>query len=68
METAQEVASRTDLLERTRALRTDAFDLLEALAHSSTGPGGPSSQPEATAAMQALVNVLGDIELSLLPR
>ena len=65
METAKEAASRIDLLDRTRALRTDAFDLLEALAHSSTGPGGPSSQPEVTTAMQDLVNVLGDIELSL---
>ena len=64
-ETAAEAAGRIDLLDRARCLRADAFDLLEALAHSSTRSGAGSSRPDVTAAMQALVNVLGDIELSL---
>jgi hypothetical protein len=58
-----EERSRTiDLLDRVGALRTDAFDLLDALTRRSTRTRGNSALPAATSAMQGLVNVLGDVQ------
>jgi len=53
-------ASTTDLLEQVDGLRTEAFELLGALARASTG--GSDALKWATADMQGVTNVLGSIE------
>jgi hypothetical protein len=67
---AVEAPGAIDLLDRVGAFRSEAFDLLEALTRRSTETWGNSALPEATAEMQHLVNILGDVErlLSRQPR
>jgi hypothetical protein len=64
----EENSGAVDLLDRVGAFRTQAFDLLDALTRRSTRTCGSSALPEATAEMQGLVNVLGDIERLLSPQ
>ena len=61
----ENTSGTNDLLERVGAFRCEAFDLLDALTRSSIQTWGDTSLPEATAEMQSLVNVLGDIECLL---
>ena len=58
----EEASGNSDLLDRVRAFRTEAFDLLAALTRRSTRTRERSALPEAMAEMQDLVNILGDIE------
>jgi hypothetical protein len=58
----EEAPGTIDLLDRVGAFRTQAFDLLDALARRSTRTRGTSALPEATAEMRCLVNGLGDLE------
>jgi hypothetical protein len=57
-----ETLETIELLDWVGVFRTEAFDLLEALSRRSTRALGDPALPEATAEMQGLVNVLGDVE------
>ena len=61
MSTAQ-TAETIQLLERVGTFRMEGFDLVDTLACESLRARRDSALPEATAKMQGLVNILGDIE------